>query len=143
MGDRPRRTVRRVTVELPFELVENLTDAAGLSHKTVDQFVEDVLAREMARWASGFPLPSPPEDLQHALDAHPDAAAFFATVSRRNHHAILARIDQAKRPATRARRIEEAIAMLLQGQTPHRQQCTVLDAQWYPYGPSIGGFGRP
>jgi uncharacterized protein YdeI (YjbR/CyaY-like superfamily) len=121
MGDRPRRTVRRLTVELPFELVENLTDAAGLSHKTVDQFVEDVLAREMARWASGFPPPSPPEDFQHALDAHPDAAAFFATVSRRNHHAILARIDEAKRPATRARRIEEAIAMLLRGQTPHQQ----------------------
>ena len=121
MDVRPRRTVRRLTVELPFELVENLTDAAELSRKTVDQFVEDVLAREMARWDSEFPLPAPPEDFQHALDAHPDAAAFFAMVSRSNHHAILARIDEAKRPATRVRRIEEAIAMLLRGQTPYRQ----------------------
>jgi uncharacterized protein YdeI (YjbR/CyaY-like superfamily) len=120
MDDRPR-TAWRLTVELPVELVEKLTDAAGLSRKTVDQFVEDVLAREMARWDSEFPLPAPPADLRHALDAHPEAAAFFATVSRRNHHAILARISDAKRPATRARRIEEAIAMLLQGQTPHRQ----------------------
>jgi hypothetical protein len=118
---RPRRTVRRFVVELPFELVEKVTDAAGLSRKTVDQFVEDVLAREMARWDSGFPLPVPPEDFQRALEAHPDAAAFFATISRRNHHVILARINEAKRPATRARRIEETIAMLLRGQTPHRQ----------------------
>lgn len=108
-------------MELPVELVENLTDAAGLSRKTVDQFVEDVLAREMANWNNEFPLPAPPEDFQRALDAHPDAAAFFATVSRRDHHAILARIEAAKRPTTRARHIEDAVAMLLRGQTPYRR----------------------
>jgi hypothetical protein len=118
---RSRRTLRRFTVELPFELVEGLTDAAGLSHKTVDQFVEDVLEREMSRWYSQFPLPTPPEDFQRALDARPDAAAFFARVSRRNHHAILARIDDAKRPGTRTRRIDDAIAMLRRGHTPYRQ----------------------
>jgi uncharacterized protein YdeI (YjbR/CyaY-like superfamily) len=121
MGDRSRRAVRRLTVELSFELVESLIEAAGISHKTVDQFVENVLAREMARWDAAFPLPEPPEDFQRALDAQPDAAAFFATVSRTNHHAILDRIEDAKRPATRARRIEEAIAMLRRGQTPYRQ----------------------
>lgn len=104
----------RLTVELPSELVEEVTDAAELSRRTVDQFVQDVLAREMARWAVEFPLPVPPEDFQRALDAHPDAAASFATVSRRRHREILARIDTAKRPATRARRIDEAIAMLRQ-----------------------------
>jgi uncharacterized protein YdeI (YjbR/CyaY-like superfamily) len=67
-----------------------------------------------------FPLPVPPEDFQHALDAQPDAAAFFATVTRRDHHAILGWIDKAERPATRTRRIDEAIAMLLRGQTPYR-----------------------
>jgi hypothetical protein len=51
-----------------------------LSHKTVDQFVEDVLALELERWDVAFPLPVPPEDLQRALDANPAAAAFFATV---------------------------------------------------------------
>jgi uncharacterized protein YdeI (YjbR/CyaY-like superfamily) len=120
MSERPR-TVRRLAVELPFDLVESLAAAAELSRKSVDQFVEDVLAREIAQWDSEFPRPAPPEDFQSALDAHPDAAAFFATVSRRNHNAIMARIHEAKRPATRARRIEEAIAMMLQGQTPYRQ----------------------
>jgi uncharacterized protein YdeI (YjbR/CyaY-like superfamily) len=110
-----------LTVELPVELVESLIDAAGVSHRTIDRFVEDVLEREIARWNSQFPLPTPPEDFQRALDAQPDAAAFFATVSRRNHHAILVRIDDAKRPATRAQRIEDAIAMLCRGHTPYRQ----------------------
>jgi uncharacterized protein YdeI (YjbR/CyaY-like superfamily) len=119
MDDRSCRKVRRLTIELPFELVENLTSAAELSHKTVDQFVEDVLARELARWDSEFPLPSPPEDFQRALDANTDAASLFTMVSRRDHHAILARINEAKLPATRARRIEEAIEMLLGGHTPY------------------------
>jgi uncharacterized protein YdeI (YjbR/CyaY-like superfamily) len=116
MAPRTRPAVRRLTVELPFDLVECLIDAAGLSHKTVDRFVEDVLAHEMARWDAEFPLPGPPEDFQRALDAQPGAAAFLATVSRTNHRAILAWIEDAKRPATRARRIDEAIAMLRRGQ---------------------------
>lgn len=104
-----------------MELAEKLADASELSRTSVDQFIENVLARELARWDREFPLPVVPKDFQRALDAHPDAAAFFATVSRRNHHAILARIDQAKRPATRTRRIDAAIASLLQGKTPYRQ----------------------
>jgi hypothetical protein len=121
MDGSPRRTVRRLTVELPSDLVEKLTDAAELSRTSVDRFVADVLTRELAGWDGEFPLPVPPEDFQRALDARPDAAAFFATVSRRNHHAILARIDEAKRPATRVRRIEDAVAMLLQSRTPYQQ----------------------
>jgi uncharacterized protein YdeI (YjbR/CyaY-like superfamily) len=118
---RSRRTLRQLTVELPVELVESVTDAAGISHRTVDRFVEDVLEREIARWNSQFPLPAPPEDFQRALDASPDAAAFFATVSRSNHHAILGEIEDAKRPTSRTRRIEYAIAMLCRGETPYRQ----------------------
>jgi hypothetical protein len=121
MDDRPGRKVQRLTVELPTDLVEKLAGAAELSHTSVDQFVERVLAREMERWDSQFPLPVVPDDFQRALDAHPDAAAFFATVSRRNHHAIIGRIGEAKRPATRARRIDAAIALLLEGKTPYRQ----------------------
>ncbi|WP_204293713.1 YdeI/OmpD-associated family protein [Actinoplanes campanulatus] len=121
MDNRRRRTGQRLTVELPFELVEELTDAAGLSHKTMNQFIEDVLASEMARWRSGFPLPQPPEDFRRALDGQPEAAAFLATAGRRDHHRILAWIDEAKRPDTRARRIEEAIALLLRGRIPHRR----------------------
>ena len=112
---------RRLTVQLPIELVEKVYDAAELSHRTVDQFVEAVLAVEMSRWdAQLLPLPALPPDLQRALDAHPSAAEFFATISRRNYGAILHMIEDAKRPATRARRIDKAIAMLSRGETPYR-----------------------
>jgi uncharacterized protein YdeI (YjbR/CyaY-like superfamily) len=121
MVERSQRATRRLTLELPTELVEKVAAAAELSHRTVNQFVEDVLAPELARYDAAFPLPAPPGDLQRALDANPAAAAFFATVSRSNHHAILGRIEEAKRPSTRARRIEQTVAMLLRGETPYRQ----------------------
>src|SRR5687768_6907626 len=121
MIERARPATRRLTLELPIEFVDKVTAAAELSHRTVDQYVEDVLASELERYDAAFPLPAPPEDLQRALDADPAAAAFFATVGRRNHHAILDRIEEAQRPSTRARRIEQTVAMLLRGDTPYRQ----------------------
>jgi hypothetical protein len=117
-GDRSRRLV----VRLPADLVEKVYEAAEVSHRSVDAFVAAVLFEELARWERDLPpLPPMPEDLQRALDAHPATAAFFATVSRRNHHAILHLVDGAKRPATRARRIQKIIEMLGRGETPYRQ----------------------
>ncbi len=62
-----------------------------------------------------------PPDLQAALDASPEAAAFFATLSRTNRYAVLYRIGAVKRPETRARKIEQYVAMLEAGQTLHPQ----------------------
>ncbi|HEY5628431.1 MAG TPA: YdeI/OmpD-associated family protein [Candidatus Limnocylindrales bacterium] len=52
-----------------------------------------------------------PDDLQAALDADAEAAAFFATLDSRNRYAILYRIGDAKRPETRRARIETYVAM--------------------------------
>ena len=52
------------------------------------------------------------EDLQAELDARPQAAAFFATLSSQNRYSILYRLHDAKRPETRARRLEKFVAML-------------------------------
>lgn len=60
-----------------------------------------------------------PEDLQRALDDNPVAAAFFATLNSQNRYAILYRVQDAKRPDTRARRIETFIHTLNEGTTPH------------------------
>ena len=62
-----------------------------------------------------------PEDLQRELDARPAAAAAFATLSAQNRYAILYRLDQAKRPETRARRLDAYLAMLEAGETLHPQ----------------------
>ncbi|HEX5409371.1 MAG TPA: YdeI/OmpD-associated family protein [Gemmatimonadaceae bacterium] len=53
-----------------------------------------------------------PDDLQAALDEHPEARAFFETLTGANRYAILYRIQTAVKPETRARRIAEFIAML-------------------------------
>jgi uncharacterized protein YdeI (YjbR/CyaY-like superfamily) len=60
-----------------------------------------------------------PDDLQAALDADPAAAAFFATLSGQNRYAILYRLQDAKRPETRARRLAQFVQMLRDGETLH------------------------
>jgi uncharacterized protein YdeI (YjbR/CyaY-like superfamily) len=62
-----------------------------------------------------------PEDLARELDARPEAKAFFAGLSSQNRYAILYRLHEAKRPETRARRLEKFVAMLEAGETIHPQ----------------------
>jgi uncharacterized protein YdeI (YjbR/CyaY-like superfamily) len=60
-----------------------------------------------------------PPDLQRELDANPAAAEFFAALDGANRYAILYRLDEAKKPETRERRLRKYIAMLTQGETLH------------------------
>jgi len=53
-----------------------------------------------------------PADLQVALNHHPEARAFFATLDSTNRYAILFRLQTAKKPETRARRLEQFVRML-------------------------------
>lgn len=62
-----------------------------------------------------------PADLQRELDARPPAGEFFARLSSQNRYSILYRLDQAKRPETRARRLQQFVAMLEAGETLHPQ----------------------
>jgi uncharacterized protein YdeI (YjbR/CyaY-like superfamily) len=56
-----------------------------------------------------------PEDLQRALDQNDAAREFFATLNRTNRFAILYRLHDARRPETRAKRLEQFMAMLSEG----------------------------
>ena len=60
-----------------------------------------------------------PEDFQAALTTAPAAQAFFATLSKTNRYAILYRIQTAKKPETREKRIRLFIEMLVKGETLH------------------------
>ncbi|MFB4293601.1 YdeI family protein [Nonomuraea sp. ATR24] len=76
-------------------------------------------AKADGRWEAAYESSSTatvPDDLQAALDADPAAAEFFATLDRANRYAILYRVGDAKRPATRAARIEKFVAMLREHQ---------------------------
>jgi uncharacterized protein YdeI (YjbR/CyaY-like superfamily) len=60
-----------------------------------------------------------PDDLQRELDASPAAAAFFAELDGANRYAILYRLDEAKKPETRQRRLQKFVAMLERGEKIH------------------------
>lgn len=79
-------------------------------------------AKADGRWDNAYDSPrtaTVPDDLQARLDEHPKAKAFFEGLDSRNRYAILYRIQDAKRPETRARRIEQFVEMLKNGDKLH------------------------
>ena len=76
-------------------------------------------AREDGRWEAAYAPASTstvPDDLQRALEAHPQAKKFFATLNSRNRYAILFRLHNARKPETRARKIAQFVDMLSKGE---------------------------
>jgi uncharacterized protein YdeI (YjbR/CyaY-like superfamily) len=79
-------------------------------------------AKADGRWDRAYDSPGTvtvPDDLEAALDEHPEARAFFETLKGANRYAILYRIQTAIKPETRARRIAEFVAMLQRRETLH------------------------
>lgn len=79
-------------------------------------------AKQDGRWDAAYDPPSRatvPDDFQRAIDAVPPAAAFFATLDATNRYALLHRVQTAKKPETRARRIGDYVAMLARGVKLH------------------------
>lgn len=79
-------------------------------------------ARADGRWERAYEgqrTAEPPPDLLEALERHPAAKAFFATLNGVNRYAILYRIQDAKRPETRARRIAKFVDMLERSEKLH------------------------
>ena len=82
-------------------------------------------AKADGRWEAAYAGPASievPLELTKALAANPKAKAKFATLNSQNRYAILYRIATAKRPDTRARRIEQFVAMLGRGETIYPQK---------------------
>jgi uncharacterized protein YdeI (YjbR/CyaY-like superfamily) len=79
-------------------------------------------AKQDGRWAAAYDSPSTmkvPRDLRAALNQEPRAKAFFKSLDGRNRYAILFQLQNAKRPATRARRIDRFVAMLAREDKPY------------------------
>lgn len=79
-------------------------------------------ARADGRWArayDGSRTAEVPADLATALARNPRARAFFDALDRANRYAILWRVHDAKKPETRARRIEQFVALCAAGKTLH------------------------
>ena len=79
-------------------------------------------AKADGRWDAAYDgarTSTVPEELQAALDASPKAKAFFAALDGTNRYAVLWRVQTAKKPETRAKRIETLVAMLARGEKIH------------------------
>lgn len=77
-------------------------------------------AKADGRWDAAYAGPANvevPTDLAAALDSQPAARAMFQNLNSRNRYAVLYRIETAQRAETRARRIEQFVAMLARGET--------------------------
>ena len=111
----PRRS-RSKWSRINREKIEQLTNAGRMKPAGLEQVG---LAKADGRWDAAYASPSTievPEDLQQALDANPKAAEFFATLSGSNRYAVLYQLEDAKKPETRARRLEKFMGMLERGE---------------------------
>ena len=87
-------------------------------------------AKTDGRWEaaySGQASMDVPADLAAALSAEPAAQAMFEILTSQNRYAVLYRINGAKRADTRARRVEQFVAMLARGETPYPQKRRLPD----------------
>jgi uncharacterized protein YdeI (YjbR/CyaY-like superfamily) len=105
-------------------MVEKLVEAGRMHPAGI---TEAEGAKADGRWdvayAGSASIEVPP-DLAKALSANPKAKAMFETLSKVNRYAVLYRTTTAKRPETRAKRIETFIAMLARGETVYPQKRT-------------------
>jgi uncharacterized protein YdeI (YjbR/CyaY-like superfamily) len=82
-------------------------------------------AKADGRWEAAYAGPASievPDDLAAALAAEPKARKLFDALTSQNRYAVLYRVTTAKRADTRARRIEQFVAMLARGETPYPQK---------------------
>jgi uncharacterized protein YdeI (YjbR/CyaY-like superfamily) len=79
-------------------------------------------AKADGRWAAAYDgarTSTIPDDLLAALAKNKRAAEFFAKVDAANRYAVLYRVQTAKKPETRAKRIADFVAMLARHETIH------------------------
>lgn len=79
-------------------------------------------AKRDGRWAAAYQSQAkaePPPDFMQALEKNKKAATFFAALDRANRFSFIYRVNDAKRPETRARRIADFVQMLAREETFH------------------------
>lgn len=95
-------------------IAEGRMTPAGLAHVEA--------AKADGRWESAYAGSAAmviPDDFLEALESRPAAKAFFATLDRKNLYPIYYRLQTAKRPETRARRMAQILEQLDRGERFH------------------------
>lgn len=79
-------------------------------------------AKADGRWAAAYDSPANieiPKDFLEALSKKPKAKKFFETLNKTNKYSITWRLQTAKKPETREKRMKLILEMLSKGQKPH------------------------
>jgi uncharacterized protein YdeI (YjbR/CyaY-like superfamily) len=79
-------------------------------------------AKADSRWQTAYDSPrnaAPPQDFLKALSKDKKAKAFFETLNKTNVYAIVYRLQTAKKPETRERRMKTILEMLARGEKFH------------------------
>jgi uncharacterized protein YdeI (YjbR/CyaY-like superfamily) len=79
-------------------------------------------AKGDGRWETAYASSrnaTPPEDFLKELSKNDKAAAFFKTLNKANVYAIVYRLETAKKPETREKRMKTILAMMEQGKAFH------------------------
>lgn len=114
----PRRK-RSIWSKRNTEKVEQLIKE-GKMHSS--GLAEIEAAKADGRWAQAYDSPANmkiPEDFIEKLSKKPNALAFFKTLNKTNTFSITWRLQTAKKPETRERRMKAIIEMLEQGKKFH------------------------
>ena len=93
---------------------EGRMEAAGLAK--IDE------AKSDGRWAGAYASQASaaaPEDLLGALSKDAKAKAFFEGLNKANRYAVTYRLETARTPEIRRRRLERVLAMMKAGETFH------------------------
>jgi uncharacterized protein YdeI (YjbR/CyaY-like superfamily) len=120
-----RFTPRRARSKWSKRNTEHVARLIASGEMTPAGLREVEAARADGRWDAAYDSPANmqvPADFVAAVSKLPKAKAVFATLTRANQFSIAYRLYDAKRPETRARRMEQIIAMLARGETFHPQK---------------------
>jgi uncharacterized protein YdeI (YjbR/CyaY-like superfamily) len=112
---RPRGRWSRINRDKAEELI-----AAGAMRPA--GLAEVDAAKADGRWEAAYEgqrTAKVPDDLQRELDANEAAREFFASLDGANRYAIVYRLNEAKKPETRERRLRKFVAMLERGEKIH------------------------
>ena len=113
------RGARSIWSKVNREKVDALTQAGRMKPAGI-RAVES--AKADGRWDAAYDPASTatvPDDLQAALDANPRAKEFFDTLNGANRYAVLFRVQTARKPETRAKRIATLVEMLERNEKIH------------------------
>lgn len=98
---------------------ERLISAGAMTRAGLEE-VE--AAKADGRWQRAYDSPrnaAPPEDFLAELEKNKKAKAFFETLNKANVYSIVYRIQTAKKPETRRKRMKAILEMLVRGEKFH------------------------